>query len=269
MNPVLQGIWELRRHWRRYSLAFNGQERRRWISGVLQTALCVTQGSHLWRTEHTYSSFCSRTTLAKNCHDIIGALPVGNRYILVISDYFTKQKEAFPLAHMEACSIAQVVVNEFICQFGIPCRYYSHRPGQELWVWTYQRHLPTTRCEEPLLNPQSDGLVERFNRTLINQRFYDLQLFLPLISQLFQQLKCLGHLKKFPCTGPACSTVKQANKATSEAWGSNLDFQMTRWYLVMCGNTLFTRLCNMWCQTSRHVHVILRCCAVYKCYVRA
>ena len=54
--------------------------------------------------------------------DIVGPLPVtprGNRYILVVGDYFTKWKEAFPLADMEASSIAQVVVNEIICQFGI------------------------------------------------------------------------------------------------------------------------------------------------------
>ena len=62
-------------------------------------------------------------TLAKNCHGYcwnFACNPRGNRYILVVGDYFTKWKKAFPLADMEARSISQMVVNEIICQFSIP-----------------------------------------------------------------------------------------------------------------------------------------------------
>ena len=51
--------------------------------------------------------------------DIMGPLPEtprGNRYILVVGDYFTKWKEAYPLTDIEALSIAKVLVNEFICR---------------------------------------------------------------------------------------------------------------------------------------------------------
>ena len=43
--------------------------------------------------------------------EIMGPLPEtprGNRYILVVGDYFTKWKEAYPLPDMEALSIAKV-----------------------------------------------------------------------------------------------------------------------------------------------------------------
>ena len=53
--------------------------------------------------------------------DILGPLPEtprGNRYILVIGDYFTKWKEAIPLKDTEAVTVARV--NEFICRFGAP-----------------------------------------------------------------------------------------------------------------------------------------------------
>ena len=49
--------------------------------------------------------------------DILGPLPEtprGNKYILVISEYFTKLKEAFPLKDTEALTIAKVFVNEFV-----------------------------------------------------------------------------------------------------------------------------------------------------------
>ena len=72
---------------------------------------------------HLQLSFAAERPLQRIAMDIIGPLPVtprGNQYILVIGDCFKKWKEAFPSAYMEASSIARVVVNEFICQFGIP-----------------------------------------------------------------------------------------------------------------------------------------------------
>ena len=55
--------------------------------------------------------------------DILGPLPQtprSNRYILVISDYFSKWVEAFPMENMEALTVAKILVNEFITRFGVP-----------------------------------------------------------------------------------------------------------------------------------------------------
>lgn len=55
--------------------------------------------------------------------DIMGPLPEtvsGNRYILVVGDYFTKWKEAFAMKDMEAVTVARLLVNEVICRFGVP-----------------------------------------------------------------------------------------------------------------------------------------------------
>ena len=41
-----------------------------------------------------------------------------NRYILVIGDYFTKWMEAFPMANMEAVTVARIFVNEFVLHYG-------------------------------------------------------------------------------------------------------------------------------------------------------
>ena len=54
--------------------------------------------------------------------DILGPLPEtlrGNKHILVVGEYFTKWKEAFPLKDSEALTIAKVFVNEFVCRFGV------------------------------------------------------------------------------------------------------------------------------------------------------
>ena len=55
--------------------------------------------------------------------DILGELPLtdkGNRYILVVSDYFTKGTESFPMPNMEARTVADIIVREVVSRFGVP-----------------------------------------------------------------------------------------------------------------------------------------------------
>ena len=55
--------------------------------------------------------------------DILRSLPTTPRGN-IISDYFTKWTEAFPLKDMEASTVARVLFDEFICRFGAPA--YLH-----------------------------------------------------------------------------------------------------------------------------------------------
>ena len=55
--------------------------------------------------------------------DILGPLPTtvrGNKYVLVVGDYFTKWTETYPMPDSEATTVARLLVNEFICHFGVP-----------------------------------------------------------------------------------------------------------------------------------------------------
>ena len=55
--------------------------------------------------------------------DVLGPLPTteaGNKYILIIADYFTKWVEAYPMVNQEARTIAELLVHEFISRFGVP-----------------------------------------------------------------------------------------------------------------------------------------------------
>ena len=55
--------------------------------------------------------------------DILGPLPVtthGNKFILVVCDYFTKWCEAYSLPNQEVVTVARVLVEEWICHFGTP-----------------------------------------------------------------------------------------------------------------------------------------------------
>ncbi|KRY45605.1 Retrovirus-related Pol polyprotein from transposon [Trichinella britovi] len=55
--------------------------------------------------------------------DILGPLektPSGNRCVLVLMDNFYKWTAAFPLANMEANTVAKVLVEKYIAYFGAP-----------------------------------------------------------------------------------------------------------------------------------------------------
>uniref|UniRef100_A0A5S6Q6P2 RNA-directed DNA polymerase n=1 Tax=Trichuris muris TaxID=70415 RepID=A0A5S6Q6P2_TRIMR len=103
--------------------------------------------------------------------DILGPLPCcpdGNRYILVIMDYFTKYAEAYGLPNQESGTVADKLVNEFICRYGIPESIHSDQGRQ------FESKLITDLCTKLGIRktrttpyrPQSDGLVERMNRSL-------------------------------------------------------------------------------------------------------
>ena len=106
--------------------------------------------------------------------DIAGPFPVssaGNRYIVVVIDYFTKWPEAFPVPNQEAATVAQVLVDGFFCRFGLPDELHSDQ-GRNFESTLFQeccRLLGIRKTRTTPLHPESDGMVERFNRTLVQE----------------------------------------------------------------------------------------------------
>jgi hypothetical protein len=102
--------------------------------------------------------------------DITGPLPTtrrGNRFILVVVDYFTKWVELFPLQSTKATTIAQIFLDEVICRFGFPVRVISDNGVQFISKIFIQlcTLLGIQHQRTPLYHPQSN-LSERINRTL-------------------------------------------------------------------------------------------------------
>jgi hypothetical protein len=55
--------------------------------------------------------------------DVAGPFPLsdqGNQYHLITMDYFTKWPEAHAIPNQEASTIAEALVTNFLCRFGIP-----------------------------------------------------------------------------------------------------------------------------------------------------
>ena len=106
-------------------------------------------------------------TMADDCLEV----PVStknSRYLLVIQDYFTKWADARPLPDLTAIRITAELVKLF-CTFGIPEIVHSDQ-GWNFESSTVQSALDAfgvQKSQTTPYHPQGDGMVERFNRSLL------------------------------------------------------------------------------------------------------
>ena len=91
----------------------------------------------------------------------------GNRYALVFQDYLTKWPEVFPVKDRTAPTVAKCLA-ELVWRHGVPSKIVHDRAAeflsdvlQDTAAILGLKQLPTSGG-----HPQTDGLVERFNRTL-------------------------------------------------------------------------------------------------------
>ena len=94
----------------------------------------------------------------------------GNQYVVVFMDYLTKWPEVFATHDQSALTIAKLFVQEVVCRHGVPSQLLSDRGKAFLSQLMMEvcRVLGVKKVNTTAYHPQTDGLVERFNRTLIN-----------------------------------------------------------------------------------------------------
>ena len=102
--------------------------------------------------------------------DIVGPLPrskSGNKYILVLCDYATRYPEAVPLRSIDAEHVAEELIKIF-ARVGVPEEILTDQGSNfmskllsELYGLLHIHSIRTSPY-----HPQTDGLVERFNKTL-------------------------------------------------------------------------------------------------------
>ena len=91
-----------------------------------------------------------------------------NLYIAVFQDYFTKWIIAEPLKDKTAMGVADLFYTKWVALFGCPQILHSDRGG-EFTADVVRRLCDVLRVEKTFTSPyrpESDGMVERSNRTL-------------------------------------------------------------------------------------------------------
>ena len=94
----------------------------------------------------------------------------GYSNVLVITDHFSKYALAIPTKNQSALTTAKVLYNEFIVRYGIPERLHSDQ-GRSFECKIIRELCAIFGVEKSrtsCYHPESNGISERFNRTLLN-----------------------------------------------------------------------------------------------------
>jgi hypothetical protein len=79
-------------------------------------------------------------------------------------DYFTKLPEACAIPNQEASTMAEALVTNFFCHFGVPRELHSgqDRNFESLLIQEVLQRLGVSKMRTIPLHPQPDVVVERY-----------------------------------------------------------------------------------------------------------
>ena len=106
--------------------------------------------------------------------DYSGPFPTttqGNKYVLAITDYFTKWVIAIPVEKQNAQTTAEVLYEHYICIYGVPRQILSDQgtPFNNQLIEAFTKILGCHHIKSTPYHPQTNGAIERFNATFERQ----------------------------------------------------------------------------------------------------
>ncbi|KAG2876403.1 hypothetical protein PC114_g24215 [Phytophthora cactorum] len=104
--------------------------------------------------------------------DAIGPLPEtdsGNRYIMVFIDHFTWWAKSFAVRRLDSVTLVEAIANGVVARHGIPSRLRSANGSNFISevAKSFYQTLGIKKLYGAAYHPRTQGLVERFNGTLI------------------------------------------------------------------------------------------------------
>ena len=140
----------------------------KWIA---ECAVCQQRSAPQPAAQAPLGTITASHPFDKISWDIMGPLPLttqGNRYVLVVTDLFSKWTEAFLLKTTDSETLAKVLTDEVIFRYGIPSSLHSDQ-GANLTsnlISSLCKNLGITQTRTSAYHPQGNAQVERFNHTL-------------------------------------------------------------------------------------------------------
>ena len=137
----------------------------------------------------------------------------GNRYTVVFMDYLSKWPEVFATPDQTAPTIiAKLLVEEIISRHGVPRQLLSDRGPAFLskLLLAVCDCMGIRKVNTSAYHPQSDGLVERFNRTLTDMLAKSVWFLEPGNGTIDSRMSCLHteqHFRRLPASRPSSSST--------------------------------------------------------------
>ena len=132
---------------------------------------CVRRKSHGASTAPLHPLQPANHIWERIAMDVVGPVPEsikGHKYILVVADYATRYVITIPMVDQKASTIASHFANKIISRYGAPESVLTDRGTNFLsqFVSNLCKLFQIKQMRTTAYHPQTDGLVERFNRTL-------------------------------------------------------------------------------------------------------
>lgn len=133
----------------------------------------------------------------------LGVTSKGNRYVLVVTDYFTKYVNMYPLQRQTANAVAECLFANYISQHSLMEKLHSDQGAQfeADVIQSLCRKFGVTKLHTSPGHPASDGQTERMNRTIRSQLVRCLQSFPGEWDDLLPQLELAYNSSTHSSTG--------------------------------------------------------------------
>jgi RNase H-like domain found in reverse transcriptase/Reverse transcriptase (RNA-dependent DNA polymerase)/Integrase zinc binding domain/Integrase core domain/Chromo (CHRromatin Organisation MOdifier) domain/Retroviral aspartyl protease len=142
------------------------------LETVRQCPVCSKGRITLTRHTNFLELFPAKAPLESVAMDILGPLPKtrhGNRFLLVIADRYSKLTRTVPLRTTTALVVAQAFCDHWVFVYGPPVSLLTDN-GPQFTAKFFQAvcaELGIKKLFTTAYHPQTNGQVERYNRTLI------------------------------------------------------------------------------------------------------
>ena len=139
---------------------------------VLACDICAADKIPQKKPKAPLGSLGVGVVLATLSTDFVGPSPItprNNRFILVVTENFSKWVEIFAVADQSAVTTANVILNEVIARYGAPLSIHSDL-GSNYESQIFQelcKLMEVRKTRTSVRNPKGNGQVEKFNKTLV------------------------------------------------------------------------------------------------------
>ena len=105
--------------------------------------------------------------------DIVGPIEMterGNQYLLCMTDHFSKFAKAVPLKNHTAATVAEVFTTQWCEEYGEPMQVHTDQGAEfeSRIIKELCKLLGIEKTRTVAFKPSSDGLVERYNKTVVD-----------------------------------------------------------------------------------------------------